>query len=229
AGPGFFTPNIGYSPRLDALGEWNEIWRAHQRYLERALSPGVAPDHRSIARHESDVVEYLDAIIPHSARALIAGDKTGSPLLPFDPQVIDDERARNLALIVQRRGQSEFREALLRAYDSACCFSGCAVEQVLEAAHIVPYQGPATNHVRNGLLLRTDLHTLFDLGLITIDAATMTIIVDPALAGSIYAEFDGRTIRRPRDPNDRPAEGFLEYHRQRSNEAMQRTRLSAGR
>ena len=216
-----------YSPRVDAGGEWEQIRSAHQRYLERALNPGIAPDHRSFARHEPAVVEYIDAIVPDPARALPVGDETEGPVLPFDPQLIDDERDRNLALIVQRRGQSEFRESLLRAYNSTCCFSGCNVEQVLEAAHIVPYQGLATNHVRNGLLLRTDLHTLFDLGLITVDAATMTIIVDPALAGSMYAEFDGHTIRLPRDPNDRPAEGLLEYHRQRSNEAIQRTRCAA--
>jgi hypothetical protein len=218
-----------YSPRVDTGGEWEQVQNAHQRYLERALNPGIAPDHRSFARHVPAVVEYIDAIVPDPARALLAGDETESPVSPFDPQLIDDERDRNLALIVQRRGQSEFCEALLRAYNSTCCFSGCNVEQVLEAAHIVPYQGSATNHVRNGLLLRTDLHTLFDLGLITVDAATMTILVAPVLAGSMYAEFDGRTIRLPIDPRDRPAEGFLEYHRQRSNEAIQRTRLSAGR
>ncbi len=213
---------------MDTLGEWNEIRHAHRTYLDQVLRLGIAPDHRSIARHELAVVEYIDAISPDDDRNSLAGDEAGSPVLPFDPQVIDDERARNLALIVQRRGQSEFREALLRAYDSSCCFSGCTVEQVLEAAHIIPYQGPATNHVRNGLLLRTDLHTLFDLGLLTVDTATMTIIVDPVLAASNYAEFDGRKIRLPRDPHDQPAEKLLEYHRERSNEALQRTR-SAGR
>jgi hypothetical protein len=217
-----------YAPRVDAGGGWDQIRSAHQRYLERALNPGIAPDHRSLARHEPAVVEYIDAIVPDPARALISGHEAESAVLPFDPRLLDDERTRNLALIVQRRGQSEFREALLCTYNSTCCFSGCTVEQVLDAAHIVPYQGSATNHVRNGLLLRTDLHTLFDLGLITVDAATLTILVDPSLAGTTYAEFDGRPIRAPRDPKDRPAEQFLKYHRQQSNEAMQRTRC-AGR
>jgi len=145
------------------------------------------------------------------------GNETESALLPFDPQVIDDARTRNLALIVQRRGQTAFREALLRAHDSTCCFSGCTVEQVLEAVHIVPYQGQTTSHVRNGLLLRTDLHTRFDLGLLTVDTATMTIAVDSALQGSIYAELDGRGIRLPRNPGDQSAPRFLEYHREQSN------------
>lgn len=55
--------------------------------------------------------------------------------------------------------------------------SGSTVVETLEAAHIVPYQGPGTNHSLNGLLLRADLHTLFDLGLLAIAAETLTILV----------------------------------------------------
>ncbi|WP_336979879.1 HNH endonuclease signature motif containing protein [Altererythrobacter fulvus] len=54
------------------------------------------------------------------------------------------------------------------AYEGRCAISGCDVREVLEAAHIMPYLGEETNDVRNGLLLRADLHTLFDLGLLKI-------------------------------------------------------------
>lgn len=211
-----------YAPRLDAGGEWEQIRSAHQRYLERALNAGIAPDHRSFKEHEPGVVEYIDAFAVDRASALFGGREAENPVLPFDPALIEDERVRNQALVVQRPGQSEFREKLLRAYDSACCFSGCNVEHVLEAAHIFPHRRRATDHVRNGLLLRRDLHTLFDLGLITVDAAAMTIRVDYSLADSMYAEFDGRLVRVPRDPDDRPAAEYL-YLRQRLNEAMRRT------
>lgn len=218
-----------YSPHMDSLREWDDIQLAHLAYLDRVLSPGVAPDHRRIARHEPAVVEYIDSIAPDFGHTLPDGEKSGAAQSPFDPHAIEDTRIRTLGLTVQRRGQSLFRDELFRAYDSTCCFSGCGVEQVLQAAHIVPYQGRATNHVQNGLLLRADLHNLFDHGLLTVNTATMTVVVASALQGSIYAELDGREIRCPRDPQDRPARKLLDHHRERSNNAMQRTRLSAGR
>src|SRR5262249_1774663 len=84
----------------------------------------------------------------------------------FDPSGISDARNRILSSIGRRRGERAFRQYLLAAYEGRCAFSGCAVEAVLEAAHIVPYMGPETNHPGNGLLLRADLHTLFDLQLV---------------------------------------------------------------
>jgi len=56
----------------------------------------------------------------------------------FDPESILDARERVLASIVRRRGQAEFRKKLLAAYRGRCAVSGCDVEDVLEAAHIVP-------------------------------------------------------------------------------------------
>ena len=58
--------------------------------------------------------------------------------------------------------------------------------EVLEAAHILPYRGPDTNKVVNGLLLRADVHTLFDSGLIAVDVKNMTVLVDKSLEGSEY-------------------------------------------
>ncbi|WP_200883691.1 HNH endonuclease [Archangium violaceum] len=52
------------------------------------------------------------------------------------------------------------------AYGGRCALTDCEEPRVLEAAHIFPYHGPQTNHVTNGLLLRADLHVLFDLGLL---------------------------------------------------------------
>ena len=53
--------------------------------------------------------------------------------------------------------------------------SGCEFLQLVEAAHIDPYRGTANNHLENGILLRTDLHTLFDLGLFAIDPKNLTV------------------------------------------------------
>jgi hypothetical protein len=131
----------------------------------------------------------------------------------FDPGSVVDARDRVIASIVRRRGQPEFRAALLRAYGAKCAFSGCAIESILDAAHIVPYQGIETNHLQNGLLLRTDLHTLFDLGLLGVDVASMAILVAPSLASSEYAPLAGRIFVGPLDPNCMPSKTALEQHR----------------
>lgn len=66
-----------------------------------------------------------------------------------------------------RRGQPKFRKKLLSLYDS-CMVSGCKIEDVLEACHIVPYSVSHDNSPENGILLRSDLHTLLDCGLLSI-------------------------------------------------------------
>jgi hypothetical protein len=135
------------------------------------------------------------------------------PELAFDPDSVVDARQRVMASIVRRRGQPAFRAALLKAYGSICAFSDCAVETILDAAHIVPYRGVDTNDVRNGLLLRTDLHALFDLGLLAVDSETMKILASPILAGSEYAQFAGRALRLPLNSEHSPSEAALEHHR----------------
>lgn len=100
-------------------------------------------------------------------------DAVGADLPPaFDPAMIEDGRERVAREIAIRRGQAGFRNQLLEAY-GCCAMSGCTVASALEAAHIMPYQGPGTNHPSNGLLLRADLHTLFDLGLLSVDHETL--------------------------------------------------------
>jgi putative restriction endonuclease len=84
----------------------------------------------------------------------------------------------------------------------------------LEAAHIMPYRGLQTHHPGNGLLLRADLHTLFDLGLIAIDGATMTVLVAPSLLNSAYASIAGKTLREPHQAAFRPSSEALAFHRQ---------------
>jgi predicted restriction endonuclease len=85
--------------------------------------------------------------------------------------------------------------------------------QTLEAAHIMSYNGPKTNHPANGLLLRADLHVLFDLGLIAVDPSTHTVVLAPALRSTIYAEFEMKKLKLPFEPTLRPNSAALKKHR----------------
>lgn len=130
----------------------------------------------------------------------------------FDPAGIIDSRRRVLAQIVRRRGQQEFRERLLAAYNGRCAITGCDAIDALEAAHIVPYQGDVTNRSQNGLLLRADIHTLFDLYLIGVMPNTLTVVVSEKLKGTIYRELEGTRLREPLTLEDRPSTVALQQH-----------------
>jgi hypothetical protein len=100
-----------------------------------------------------------------------------------------------LQSIKTRRGQPAFRNSLLDAFDGTCCITGCKVDAVLEAAHIVPH-GEETNYsVTNGLLLRADIHTLFDLELLSINVAGL-VQIDESLKSSNYQKYDGINIMK---------------------------------
>lgn len=131
----------------------------------------------------------------------------------FDPS--EDARQRILMAVVRRDGQPAFRRLLLAAYGGACAISGCAVEALLEAAHIVPYRGVQTNVVVNGLLLRADLHKLFDLHLLGVDPITRKVCVSEALRQSEYAKFQGMPLRMPRDLGQAPLAELLAHHQER--------------
>lgn len=131
----------------------------------------------------------------------------------FDPNSVEDGRQKIMAAIHRRQGQGAFRRAVLAAYGGRCALSECPVEAVLEAAHVYPYLGPKTNNVTNGLLLRADLHTLFDLGRIAIDTATMTTLVAADLMGTEYQKLAGQKLRLPAVLGQRPSVAALDKHR----------------
>ncbi len=131
----------------------------------------------------------------------------------FIPEDVEDQRRRVLASIVRRRGQSQFRKKLLDTYDSRCAVTQCDAVDALEAAHIHPYLGDASNDVTNGLLLRADVHTLFDLYLISIDPDSMRVALSPQLRQSSYALLEGRTLGAPRIEAQAVSSDSLRWHR----------------
>lgn len=149
---------------------------------------------------------------PHLAEELIA--HVGHDDAP-DPLQVIDSRDVIVGAIRARRGQPRFRRDLLRAYAGRCAITGWAAEHVLEAAHIVPYRGDHTNHVTNGLLLRSDLHTLFDLGLLWIDDGSR-IVLSVSLKETPYWGLNGTPLRTPNHEHERPNQQALRWHREQS-------------
>ncbi|MET3225833.1 putative restriction endonuclease [Bradyrhizobium japonicum] len=104
------------------------------------------------------------------------------------------QRRRVLREISLRRGQKQFRDRLVRRYGLRCQISGYGFAAAVEAAHIRPYASSEDNGVGNGLLLRSDLHTLFDLGFVGIDPKRLRISFNPACMCTSYKEFDGAPL-----------------------------------
>ena len=113
------------------------------------------------------------------------------------PISLEDARLRIEKQIVARQGGKVFREEALKRFNGRCAVSGWDVPEVLEAAHIVPYLGEQTNRPDNALLLRSDIHTLFDRELLTIDPKTFRVGLSGALDQGPYGAFSGRMIALP--------------------------------
>ncbi|WP_239077631.1 HNH endonuclease [Pseudomonas sp. 008] len=144
--------------------------------------------------------------------ALAVAEDAAEQAVIFDPTDVADARKRATADIIRRRGQPAFRKALMDAYGDACAITGCNLPAVLEAAHVHPYKGDHTNVVSNGLLLRADIHTLFDLRLIAIESETMVVRVSPKLEDTEYGKLDGSPLRQPKQNSHRVSPEALDWH-----------------
>jgi putative restriction endonuclease len=115
-----------------------------------------------------------------------------------------------------RLGQGTFRILVTDAYNRRCAMTGEKTLPVLEAAHIRSFSEGGPNRTSNGLLLRSDLHTLFDSGYMTV-SPDFRIEVSPRIHeefdnGREYYALHGRPLTIPENPAERPARDFLEWH-----------------
>lgn len=115
-----------------------------------------------------------------------------------------------------RLGQASFKVAVVDAYQRRCALTGERVLPVLEAGHIRPYGDGGEHRVDNGLLMRRDIHRLFDKGYLTV-TPDLEVIVSQRLHsefenGQEYLALTGTRMRLPAKPEHRPNAEFLEWH-----------------
>lgn len=130
-----------------------------------------------------------------------------------------DERQRfgEAYLTRGRLGQGAFRVLVTDAYQRRCAVTGERTLPVLEAAHIKPYALSGPHRVSNGILLRSDLHKLFDVGYVTV-TPDLHLEVSTRLKaewenGREYYAYHGRELQvRPSDHNCLPSAEFLRWH-----------------
>lgn len=178
---------LGYETKADWVGWTSEDVEAHQRFT---------------GRKASNLAKQIEALLKQQSKQLSVEE----------PESFDDGQCRVARQILQRRGQDKFRKRLLKAYKGRCAISGFDAVQALEAAHIVPYCQSGTSKLENGLLLRSDFHTLFDQGLIAINPASWTVSIHPSLKKTTYASFDGQPVMLPDASVDHPSAELLHHH-----------------
>lgn len=119
-------------------------------------------------------------------------------------------------LVAPRLGQGTFRIAVTEAYERGCALTGEHSLPALEAAHIRPFGQDGPHIVPNGLLLRADLHRLFDKGYLTVTpdlrAQVSRRLRSEFENGHTYYPLAGQVIRVPKDTRLRPQTDFLKWH-----------------
>jgi putative restriction endonuclease len=120
-------------------------------------------------------------------------------------------------VVTPRLGQGSFRVLVTDAYSHRCAMTRERTLPVLQAAHIKPYAVGGDHALSNGLLLRTDVHTLFDLGYITVSPDDKRIIVSRRIReefenGRDYYALHGVIVAQPNNALAAPSRESLMYH-----------------
>lgn len=116
-----------------------------------------------------------------------------------------------------RIGQGAFRLSVIDAYNKRCAITGEKTLPVLEAAHIKPFAESGPNQIANGLLLRSDMHKLFDDGYITV-TPNLKIEVSKRIReefdnGREYYKYHGNNLAVLPELNiNKPSSLYLDYH-----------------
>jgi putative restriction endonuclease len=130
---------------------------------------------------------------------------------PVEASVFGEPR-----LVRPRLGQGSFKILVADAYHRRCAVTGEKILPVLEAAHIRPVSSGGLHRIDNGMLLRSDVHTLFDRGYVTVTPdhrlRVSTRLRDEFDNGAYYLNMDGAAISLPERSDDRPDIAALEWH-----------------
>jgi putative restriction endonuclease len=131
-------------------------------------------------------------------------------------QAAEAARRGKAVLIEPRLGQGSFRMGLVSAYDGACAVTHEHSLPVLEAAHVKPFSLGGPHNLTNGVLLRADIHRLYDKGYVTITAGyrfkVSDRLIDEFHNGREYLRFREATIAVPSAARERPDRELLDWH-----------------
>jgi len=160
-----------------------------------------------------------DVSTVEGARLLEQAKHAMSKKLDFGDSLLREHSPRygTEQLVKPRLGQGGFRVVVLEGYERRCTITGEKTLPVLEAAHIQPFAENGPHDLSNGLLLRSDWHTLFDRHYVTV-TSDLRIEVSRRIKeefsnGREYYAYHGKELKIvPKEFSERPAKQFLEWH-----------------
>lgn len=228
------TWSLVYSAHRNNKGDatftrWNEGLMAN---LRDGVPVGVYLQVRESSSGYYRALAYVESFRPESDVFMLRGPITAvnfttfaSPLkreieageadMPSAEELIRDSRSYGLIRRAVREGQTAFREKLLDAYDGHCAITDCDVPDALQAAHIIGHRGLATNIPSNGMLLRADIHLLYDRGLLSVDPGDYRVVIGSRLRQTSYECLGGCSVRIPKRSEYAPDRQYLEVkHRE---------------
>ena len=143
--------------------------------------------------------------------------KGQAPSTPAIEAVVQGPRYGPPRPAAPRLGQGTFRALVTEAYARRCAVTGERTLPVLEAAHIRPYGAGGEHALGNGLLLRSDLHRLYDGGYVTVDPDEQRLLVSRRIReefenGRHYYALEGQKIAAPQKGFAPPDTNNLRYH-----------------
>jgi len=192
------TGEIMLALRAWDLDELNQLWAMREEkltFLEDAalllahirLRTGIdaelRPAHQLMGY---DAIEALQGKLEESGRLAVAA--------PVEEEAVEEGKRVDQVRRVIREGQANFRKQLIAHYGATCMVTGTAQASVIDAAHIVAYNGASTNALSNGLLLRKDIHALFDAGLLNV-TEDCRVALDAAVSDPYYRSLDGESLQ----------------------------------
>lgn len=190
---------------LGVISQLDDTWRLASSELANAIVSANAVDEQALLAAPVESAVKEPAPISEAEQVAIQQGV-------FGETIPEQTRRRIVASIVVRRGQPQFRTKLLALYGLKCAVTSYDAPESLEAAHIVAVSSNGAHSAQNGILLRADIHTLFDLNLLGIDPANFTVVVGPTLSNSLYAKYHGQKVRLPIGLIDRPSTINLQQH-----------------
>lgn len=152
---------------------------------------------KSVVRETTLIYLHPSIAWEDSTKEIIWQENYEKPIVDFISVIenaSDDEFFKIQISVNQRKFQNKFRRNLFKLYSGKCAISGEDTEYVLEAAHINSHSKNGVNSNDNGILLRSDLHILFDRDLIFIHPKYQTIHLDKTLKISSYAQYENKKI-----------------------------------
>lgn len=204
----FNEPNTAKVITVQAItANYSRTWRPADKPFSAQLL-----DEAYVARAKQNAIRRIDAA---RVKPLIDSHlETGEPWWGWSAYASEDTTipgGRGIALSKTRLGQQRFREEMLARFGNCCAFTGPQPPGALEAAHLYLFSETPVHDLRGGMLLRCDLHALFDRWLITVDPDNWTIDVGPELEPySALTALRGQRVQIT--PGLRPRDEYMRKH-----------------